>query len=90
MPYTHSVTSSSLVITTMGKRYSADLSTSHLNLIGYRTGHPNIHIEDYLMGRNWVWLYKTPVSWEKREVTHSLPVVLTVLMRDASQVFGRE
>jgi len=28
------------VLITMSKRYSADLSMSHLNLIGYWTGHP--------------------------------------------------
>ena len=34
----------------MSKRYSSDLSTSHLNLIGYWTGHPNIYVEDHLIG----------------------------------------
>ena len=28
-------------------------------------------------------------SWEQRRATHLLPVVLAVLMRDASQVFKR-
>jgi len=28
------------VLTTMSKRYSTDLPMSHLNLVGYWTGHP--------------------------------------------------
>jgi len=33
-------TGSNPVLTAMSKGYSADLSMSHLNLIGYWTGHP--------------------------------------------------
>jgi len=42
------------------------------------------------MGRNWVWLYYTPVSWEKRRATHLLPVVVDCFNEGCLTGFGTE
>jgi len=74
----------------MSKRYSEDLSMSHLNLIGYWTGHPNIYKEDYHI------LVETGCSSIKRQsrgnkagTSSLLPVMIDFLIGDAQQVFQR-